>query len=141
MLEYALYTQCKSAYSKSIVVASVFFSTNVTSWKQPCNLGVIAAFKKNYKILILKKKCSFYPWAEQLQPKITKKEGSKYCRGSVGFHYSKPAALLNVANYAKETWEKILIKLLKVPFLKADLKISLNGVVTETFGKNNLFSL
>ena len=30
------------------------FTFNVTSWKQPCNLGVIAAVNKKYKFLLLK---------------------------------------------------------------------------------------
>ena len=37
-----------------------FFTTNVINWKQPCDLGVIAAVKKSYKFLLLKDMLSFY---------------------------------------------------------------------------------
>ena len=36
------------------------FIPNVTSWKQPCDLGVIAAVKKRYNFLLLKDVLSFY---------------------------------------------------------------------------------
>ena len=32
---------------------------NVTSWKQPCDLGVFAAIRKRYKFLLLKHVLSF----------------------------------------------------------------------------------
>ena len=47
------------AFQGENVVVS-FFTLNVTSWKQPCDLGVIAAVKKRYKILLLKDVLSFY---------------------------------------------------------------------------------
>ena len=37
-----------------------YFTDNVTSWKQPCDLGIIAAVKKRYKCLLLKDVQSFY---------------------------------------------------------------------------------
>ena len=37
-----------------------YFTSNVTSWKQPCGLGVIPAVKKRYKFFVLKGVLSFY---------------------------------------------------------------------------------
>ena len=34
--------------------SGVFFTPNVTSWRHPCDLGVVAAVKKRYKFLLLK---------------------------------------------------------------------------------------
>ena len=37
-----------------------FLPHNVTSWKQPCDLGIIAALKKRYKFSDLKDVIAFY---------------------------------------------------------------------------------
>jgi hypothetical protein len=38
----------------------VFFPQNCTSWKQPCDMGIIIALKKLYKYLYLKDVLDFY---------------------------------------------------------------------------------
>jgi hypothetical protein len=38
----------------------VFFPPNCTSWKQPCDMGIITALKKRYKYLYLKDILDFY---------------------------------------------------------------------------------
>jgi hypothetical protein len=45
----------------------VFFPPNCTSWKQPCDMGIIAALKKRYKYLYLKDILDFYELDEQLK--------------------------------------------------------------------------
>jgi hypothetical protein len=45
----------------------VFFPPNCTSWKQPCDMGIIAALKKRYKYLYLKDILDFYKLDEQLK--------------------------------------------------------------------------
>jgi hypothetical protein len=47
----------------------VFFPPNCTSWKQPCDMGIIAALKKRYKYLYLKDIFDFYELDEQLKPR------------------------------------------------------------------------
>ena len=37
-----------------------FFPPNCTSWKQPCDMGIIASLKKRYKYLYLKDVLDFY---------------------------------------------------------------------------------
>jgi len=55
----------------------VFFPPNCTSWKQPCDMGIIAALKKRYKYLYLKDILN-YKLDEQLKQR--KKELGKRLR-------------------------------------------------------------
>jgi hypothetical protein len=55
-------------------VRTVFFPPNCTSWKQPCDMGIIAALKKRFKYLYLKDVLDFYELDEEA--KLRKK-----CRG------------------------------------------------------------
>jgi hypothetical protein len=59
----------------------VFFPPNSTSWKQPCDMGIIAALKKQYKFLYLKDILDFYELDEQL--KQQKRELGKRLRRGV----------------------------------------------------------
>jgi hypothetical protein len=45
----------------------VFFPPNCTNWKQPSDMGIIAALKKQYKYLYLKDILDFYELDEQLK--------------------------------------------------------------------------
>ena len=49
--------------------------------------------------------------------------------------------LLNAANYAKEEWDKVTGETIQNTFIKADLRISLDSAVTETFHNNKLLKL
>jgi hypothetical protein len=60
----------------------VFFPPNCTSWKQPCDMGIIAAFKKRYKHLYLKDILDFYELDEQLKQR--KRELGKRLRQGAG---------------------------------------------------------
>ncbi|XP_065653037.1 jerky protein homolog-like [Hydra vulgaris] len=42
------------------LIKVVFFPPNCTSWKQPCDMGIIATFKKRYKYLYLSDILSYY---------------------------------------------------------------------------------
>ena len=75
-------------------VVVLYFIPNVTSWKQPCILGLIAAVKKRYKLLLLKDVLSFYQLNSDHR-QLLKEEGSKFCRGSVGVRYGRPETLLD----------------------------------------------
>jgi len=48
-------------------ICVVFFPPNCTSWKQPCDMGIIAVLKKRYKYLYLKDILDFYELDEQLK--------------------------------------------------------------------------
>ena len=56
----------------------VFFPLNCTSWKQPCDMGIIAALKKRYKYLYLKDVLDFYKLEEQ--EKLRKKDPGQRLR-------------------------------------------------------------
>jgi hypothetical protein len=53
-------------------VSIVFFPPNCTSWKQPCNMGIIIALKKMFKYFYLKDVLDFYELDEEakLQKKM-----------------------------------------------------------------------
>ena len=91
-----------------------YFFSNLTNWKQPCDLGVRSAEKKRYKFLLLKEIMSFCKLCNDSQ-QLLKKECCKFCRGSVGVSYGRLPFLLDVANYIKEEWTKLLMKLSKIP--------------------------
>jgi hypothetical protein len=42
-----------------------FFPPNCISWKQPCDMGIIAALKKRFKYLYLKDVLDFYELDEE----------------------------------------------------------------------------
>jgi hypothetical protein len=79
----------------------VLFPLNCTSWKQPCDMGIIAALKKRYKYLYLKDILDFYELDEQLKQR--KRElGKRLRRGATGVSYKNPTHLLDAASYVKE---------------------------------------
>jgi hypothetical protein len=74
---------------------------HVASWKQPCDMGIIAALKKRYKYLYLKDILDFYELDEQLKQR--KRElGKRLRRGAAGVSYENPVHLLDAASYVKE---------------------------------------
>jgi len=98
----------------------VFFPPNCTSWKQPCDMGIIAALKKRYKYLYLKDILDFYELDEQLKQR--KKElGKRLRRGAAGVSYKNPAHLLDAASYVKEAWDSVSSNSIKNAFSKAEL--------------------
>ena len=121
-------------------VAVHFFPPNVTSWKQPCDLGMIAALKKRYKFLYLKDMLSFYELNTTNQ-KLLKDESLKMRRGSVGVHYGRPATLLDAAGYAEEAWNRVTEETVRNAFIKADLKINLVSAGAEIFENNEFVDL
>ena len=117
-----------------------FFPSNVTSWKQHCDLGVIAAVQKTYKCLLLKDVLSFYQLDNDNQ-QLLKEECFKFRRGYVGICYGRLASLLDAANYTKEQWNKVTDETIKNIFIKADLRISLSSAVTKTFDNYEFLKL
>jgi hypothetical protein len=98
----------------------VFFPPNCTSWKHPCDMGIIAALKKQYKYLYLKDTLDFYELDEQLKQR--KRElGKRLRRGAARVFYENPVHLLDAASYVKEAWDSISSSSIKNAFSKAEL--------------------
>ncbi|XP_065658634.1 jerky protein homolog-like [Hydra vulgaris] len=101
------------------LVKVVFFPPNCTSWKQPCDMGIIAALKKRYKYLYLSDILSYY--SLDVNTKECLKESSLLCkRGAAGVEYGKPAHL-EAAKYVDLAWKSIQPSSLKNCFDKAEL--------------------
>ena len=57
-------------FSLWVMVQTILRHLNVTSWKQPCDLGVIAAVKNRFKFLF-SEWCNVFLSARQWQPTVT----------------------------------------------------------------------
>ena len=109
----------------------VFFPPNCTSWKQPCDMGIIAALKKRYKYLYLKDVLDFYELEEE--EKLRKKDqGRRLRRGAAGVLYGNPAHLLDAAGYVKEAWDSVSPSSIKNAFVKAEIMTLEPDLVADT---------
>jgi hypothetical protein len=88
-------------------VRIILFPPNCTNWRQPCNMGIIAALKKRFKYLYLKDVFDFHELDEEA--KLRKKmQGRRLRRGAAnGVAYGNPAHLLDAASYVKEAWQSM----------------------------------
>ena len=77
-----------------------FFPPNCTSWKQPCDQGIINALKTRYKFLYLRDVLSFYELSGDEKATL-KAQGGMKRRGSAGVRFGNPAHLLDAAKYVK----------------------------------------
>ncbi len=101
-------------------ICIVFFPPNYTSWKQPCDMGIIVAFKIRYKYLYLKDILNFYELDEQLKQR--KRElGKRLRRGVARMSYRNLVHLLDAASYVKEAWDSVSSSSIKNAFSKAEL--------------------
>ena len=85
-------------------VRVVFFPPNCTSWKQPCDMGIIAALKKRYKYLYLSDVLQFHD-LDQEEKERKRELGTRLRRGAAGVAFGRPAHLLDAATYVKEAWD------------------------------------
>ena len=97
---------------------------NCTSWKQPLDLGLIAAFKKRYKHLYLKDVVEFYGLQEEVKDSIND-QARQLRRGVAGIAHGRSANLLDAAYYVKRAWESITETTIQNCFRKAELGLSL----------------
>ena len=107
-----------------------FFPPNCTSWKQPCDMGLIAALKKRYKYLYLKDVLDFCDLDESVWIHKTE-QGKRLPRGAAGVAYGKPAHSLDAAHYVKQAWEFISDTSIRNSFNKAQLLTPMAGGVDE----------
>jgi DDE superfamily endonuclease len=101
-------------------VRVVFFPPNCTSWKQPCNMGIIAALKKRYKYLYLIDIFDHYELGEDIKTQI-QNQAKRLQRGSAGVSYGHPAHLLDAATHVKQAWDDISSATIKNAFNKAEI--------------------
>ena len=78
-----------------------FFPPNVTSSRQPMDMGIIAALKKCYKYLLIKDVLVFNDLSPSIQNQ-QQQQGAAIHRGAAGDHYGKSATILDAANYILE---------------------------------------
>jgi hypothetical protein len=97
----------------------VFFPPNCTSWKQPCDMGIIATLKMKYKYLYFKDVLDFYELDDEAK-KQKKDKGRRLHRGVARVLYRNPTHLLNVASYVKDAWDSVSQTSIKNAFVKAE---------------------
>ena len=98
------------------------FPPNVTSWKQPCDLGIIGALKKRYKYLYLKDVLTFYTLNEASKNMVLDLS-NQLRKGAPGVAHGQPANLFDAAFYITEAWNNVTAKAIQNCFRKAGLKI------------------
>ena len=98
----------------------IFFPANVTSWKQPMDMGIIAALKKRYKYHLIREILTYHDSPENV--KIRLEDAAKRMRrGSVGLAFGKSAHLLDAANLIVIAWNEIKQETLFNCYRKADI--------------------
>ena len=105
-----------------------FFPPNVTSWKQPMDMGIIAALKKRYRYLLLKDIIAYHDNSPAIKDRLVT-AALKLKRGAAGVAFGRPAHLLDAANFANIAWNEISADSLKNCFKKADIIPGFNNVV------------
>ena len=108
-----------------------FFPPNMTSWRQPMDMGIIAAVKKRYKYLMIKDILAFHDLPEDV-----KNQRKRHCetlrRGAAGVYHGKPANVLDAAHYILEAWNTTTATTILNCFVKADIIRSLDARDTDT---------
>ena len=113
-----------------------YLPANVTSWKQPMDMGIIAAFKKRYKYALLSKSIDFFELSEN--EKQHRVEMAKKMRaGTAGLMYGRPPHLMDVATIAKECWEAISQDTIQNCYKKASIITDWESEQTPTHEKKD----
>lgn len=95
----------------------VFFPPNVTSWKQPMDMGIIAAIKKRYKFLLIKEMNAYHDTPQHLKDQLSLAI-KRMKRGATELVYGRPPHLLDVENLVNLAWNEISSQSLKNCFKK-----------------------
>ena len=103
-------------------VTARLLAPNVTSWKQPCDLGIIGALKKRYKYLNLNDVLTFYTLNEASKNMVLD-QSKQLRRGAAAVAHGQPANLIDAACYITEAWNNVTAKAIQNSFRKACLKI------------------
>ncbi|THD23746.1 hypothetical protein D915_005655 [Fasciola hepatica] len=113
------YTPGLSDAFESNHVRIVFFPPNCTSWNQPCDTGLIADLKKQYKYLHLREN-DLYECNEQAK-NWKKAQGRKLPRNATGVFYGNRVLLLKATNYMKGAQDSDMPRSIKNASVSAKL--------------------
>jgi hypothetical protein len=97
-----------------------FLPPNVTSWKQPMDMGIIAALKKRYRYRLLRDIIAYHDLSQDAKNALNQSL-LRMRRGAAGIAYGKPATLFDASRYAVEAWSELSEKTLNNCFVKADV--------------------
>ena len=98
----------------------IFFPSNVTSWKQPMDMGIIAALKKRYTYHLIREVLTYHDSLENV--KICLEDVAKRMRRcSVGLAFGMSTHLLDAANLIVIGWNEITQETLFNCYRKADI--------------------
>ena len=132
-----------SSHKEPIVnngVVVIFFPPNVTSWKQPCDQGIIAALKKVYKYNLLREVINYHDDTAEEKERLQLQAG-RLRRGAAGLKYGKPAHLLDAATIVVNSWNAISASTIENCFRKADIipswRVSASKDHSESEHKSN----
>lgn len=114
-----------------------FFPPNVTSWKQPMDMGIIAALKKRYKFMLMKDILTYHDLTDELKMRLAT-DASKMKRGAAGVEFGRPAHLLDAANYTVKAWNTLTPETLKNCFRKADIIPEFRSVSLQSCDGDNV---
>jgi DDE superfamily endonuclease len=81
---------------KNMSLKVEFFPQSCTSWKQPCDQGIINALKTRYKFLYLRAALCFYDYPKD-EKEILQTLGTHHRRRSAGIEYGNPVHLMDAA--------------------------------------------
>ncbi len=99
-----------------------FLPPNCTSWRQPCDLGIIAALKKRYRYKLMKKVLTFMDLPPEVQ--LAKVEAVARARpGTYGVDHGRPAHLMDAAQMITAAWADMSDVTIKNSFIKANIGV------------------
>ncbi len=97
-----------------------YLPANVTSWKQPMDMGIIAAIKERYKYALLNKNIDFFELGENEKRHLVE-IAKKMRAGTAGLMYGRAPHLMDVATIAKESWDAVSQQTIQKCYKKASI--------------------
>ncbi|RHZ18691.1 hypothetical protein DYB37_009540 [Aphanomyces astaci] len=116
---------------EEVDVRVAFLPPNCTAWRQPCDLGIIAAMKKRYKFLMLPDVLSFYELYNVVKDSV-ERAAKKKRPGSAGVKYGRPAHVLDAASNIRAAWENESSSTIKNAFAKADIGVNFSSNIVSS---------
>ncbi|KAF0711709.1 Aste57867_5125 [Aphanomyces stellatus] len=111
-------------------VRVAFLPPNCTSWRQPMDLGIIAATKKRYRFLLLQQVVSFLDKTDDERTDLASAAASMRA-GAAGLMFGKRATVMDAARLLKEAWDAVSCSTIANAFKKADMRASYRDAVAE----------